>query len=170
MYITLKASAKNEKSVFQAFAPLTRFFDAVMKELPERVESIVANVIAQVFEAEGGGSEWAGLAYYTQAERVRLGYSPERPILVREGTYMDALTEPYSPYYVSEYESSGEGSFIQRIGTTHPLFPWHEKGTEPPHDMPARPATPVGDEFVYEVIVRHLNEYLDALLEEALDA
>lgn len=170
MFITLKADKKNEPNVSRAFAPFNRFFDAVMKELPERVESIVAHVIAEVFEAEGGGSEWTALAYYTQAERARLGYGPRRPILVREGTYMDALTEPFSPFYVSEYVSSGEGSFIQRIGTTHPLFPWHEKGTSPPHDMPARPATPVGDPFIYEIIVEHLNGCLKTLLEEALDA
>ena len=161
MYITLKASSKNESNIKRAFTPFKRFSKLVMEELPEVVEDVVANVIADVFEFEGPRTEWTALADYTQAERARLGYGPRRPILVREGTYRGALIDSRSPFYVSERESTGEGSFIQRIGTTHPLFPFHEEGTRL---MPARPATPVGDAFVYEMIVEHLNEYLDALM------
>lgn len=167
MYITLKASSENKSSVLHAFVPLKRFFDAVMEELPEVVEDTVANMIADVFQFEGPRNEWVALAPYTQEERARLGYGPHRPILVREGVYRGALIDSRSPFYVSERESIGEGSFVQRIGTTHPLFPWHEKGTR---FMPARPATPFGDDFVYEVIVEHLNEYLNALLEDVLNA
>jgi len=167
MYITLKANTKNEANTRRAFAPINRFFNCVMEELPVVVEETVARIIADVFEAEGPRNEWAALAEYTQAERARLGYGPNRPILVREGTYRGSFIDTDSPYYVSEYVSSGEGSFVQRIGTTNPLFPWHEKGTR---FMPARPATPVGDEFIFEMIVEDLNEYLTNLLEETRDA
>jgi len=165
MYITLKANKENGANVQRAFAPINIFFNRVIELFPMVVEETVASVIAEVFEAEGGQNEWTALAEYTQAERMRLGYGPKHPILVREGSYMQSFA-PDSPQYVSEYESSGEGSFVQKIGTTNPLFPWHEKSTRPPHNMPARPATPVGDPFVYEVIVRQLNEHLNAWLED----
>ena len=167
MYITLKARSQNKKSAFDAFAPLKRFFISVIEDLPVEVENIVASMIADVFEAEGPHDEWDALRPYTRSERVWLGYGPGHPILVREGTYMKALTDVDSPHYVSEYESSGEGSFVQRIGTTHPLFPWHEEGTE---HMVARPATHIGAPFVFEMIVETLNEYLKALIEETRDA
>lgn len=166
MYITLKASDKNESSVQRVFAPFTRFFDSVMEKLPEAVEDIVANIIAEVFEAEGGWNEWTALAEYTEKERVRLGYYPRHPILVREGTYRGSFIDFNSPFYVSEHESTVEGSFIHRIGTSNPLFPYHEQAIR----IPKRAATPVGDPFVYEVIVQHLNEYLNLLLEESLHA
>ena len=163
MHITLKAASRNELNVLHAFVPLIRFFNDVMEELPTVVENIVAYVIASVFEEEGSQNDWAPLAPYTQRERTRLGYGAEHPILVREGVYRGAFVDSNSPFYVSENVSIGESSFIQRIGTTNPLFPWHEKSTR---YMPARPATPVGDEFVFEVIVEELNEYLTSLLEE----
>lgn len=167
MYITLKASSENKSKVIRTFASLKRFSDAVMEELPDVVEDTVANAIADVFQFEGPRDEWVDLAEYTQEERARLGYGRHRPILVREGVYRGAFINSSSPFYVSERESIGKGSFVQRIGTTHPLFPWHEEGTE---FMPARPATPIGDPFVYEIIVDHLNNYLEVLLEDMLDA
>ena len=153
--------------MFDAFAPLNRFLNEIVEELPVVVEDTVARVIANVFEEEGSQNDWALLAPHTQRERARLGYGAEHPILVREGTYRGAFIDSDSPHYVSEHESTGERSYIQRIGTTHPLFPWHEKGTR---FMPARPATPVGDDFVFEMIVEDLNDYLKTLLEDALDA
>jgi len=166
MYITLKASQKNEVNVQRSFEPFTRFFDSVMKKLPMAMEDIVADVIAEVFEAEGGQNEWTALADYTEKERARLGYNPRHPILVREGTYMRSFIDLNSPFYVSEHVSSAKGSFVHRIGTSNPLFPYHEQAER----IPKRAATPIGDPFIYEVIVECLNGYLNMLLEEAQDA
>jgi len=163
MYITLKARSFNKTEMFDAFAPLKHFFNLVMDELPKVVEDTVAYAIERVFEEEGSRNDWAPLAPYTQKERTRLGYGAERPILVREGTYRGAFIDFDSPYYVSELESVGDSHYVQRIGTTHPLFPWHEKGTR---YMPARPATPIGDEFIFGMIVEDLNFYLKALIED----
>jgi len=166
MYITLKASSENKSNMKRAFTPLSSFFDVVMEELPVVVEDTVANIIESVFEYEGSRYGWESLRPYTQMERARLGYGAEHPILVREGTYRDSFIDPNSPHYVSDLELIGEGSYVQRIGTTNPLFPWHEKGTQPPHNMPARPATPIGDDAILEDIVTALNEYLTSLLED----
>lgn len=164
MFITLKARAPNGPNVRRAFAPLDRFLNEIVEELPVVVENTVAYAIERVFEEEGSQNDWAPLAPYTQKERTRLGYGAEHPILVREGVYRGAFIDSDSPHYVSEHGSTGERSYIQRIGTTHPLFPWHEKSTR---FMPARPATPLGDDFIFEMIVEDLNHYLDALMEEA---
>ena len=163
MYITLKARTQNRTEMFDAFAPLKQFFNLVSDELPVVVEDTVAYAIERVFEEEGSRNQWAPLAPYTQKERTRLGYGAEHPILVREGTYRGAFIDSNSPHYVSEHETIGDNHYVMRIGTTNSLFPWHEKGTR---YMPARPATPIGDEFIFEMIVETLNEYLKALIED----
>lgn len=163
MYITLKAHNLNKSHMHDLFAPFSLFFFRVMEELPEVVENTAARIILNVFEEEGSQNQWAALAPATQRERKRLGYDPEHPILVREGTYRGAFIDHDSPYYVSEVEGGREGSYVQRIGTSNPLFPFHEHGTE---HMPARPATPLGDAFIGEMIVEDLNMFLKALIED----
>lgn len=60
---------------------------------PEVVR-IFQGIVAKAFESEGAstGAPWKPLAKSTQAERKRLGYGPQHPILERTGTLKRALT------------------------------------------------------------------------------
>jgi len=166
MHLTLKASIQNKATVEKAFEPLNAFFDAVANDLPVRVEEIVSDVIYSIFESEGYNSSWDDLALSTQRERSRLGYDPEHPILVREGTYRESFIDFDSPYYAVEHEASSPHSYVHRIGTSNPLFPFHELASR----ISPRPATPLGDVNVYYMIVEEIQEYLATLLKEVQDA
>jgi len=157
MFIALKHDRKNRgklRRVFKAWDHVVRNFAYT---LPAKAKEVVAHVIFNVFENEGFQNPWAPLTPSTQKERARLGYGPEHPILVREGTYMGAFIHSDSPYYVAEETPTGENSYVLEIGTTNPLFPWHEKSTR---FMPARPTTPIGDSSVSEAILEGLMDFI----------
>lgn len=68
---------------------------------------VFQQIQTQVFASEGGstGAPWPQLAPSTQAQRRRLGFGPQHPILQRTGTLMRALT-------------IGEGAYISTTPTT----------------------------------------------------
>lgn len=94
-----------------------------------------------------GGGEWAELAPSTQRQRERLGYDPDRPILIRDATVYGALF-PYATGNLFEVMSDGVRAGIGG-GDIHPGYAgerstetigqiayWLHNGTE---KMPARP-------------------------------
>ena len=81
--------------------------DAVddMTEPFEKMAEDFAEQEQKVFAEEGPG--WKPLALSTQWDRLRHGYLPSNPILVREGTLRASLTDlhdPLSAYTVSPNE------------------------------------------------------------------
>lgn len=72
-----------------------------------QVAKAFQTIQAKVFSTEGGstGAPWPQLAPSTQAQRRRLGYGPQHPILQRSGKLMRALT-------------IGEGAYVSTTPTT----------------------------------------------------
>jgi len=164
MYLTLKASNKNETTLKNVFRGLNYFVNTMLfeDEFPVVVENTVARIIANVFEEEGSQNQWEPLDISTQRERSRLGYDPEHPILVREGTYKGSFIDFDSPFYVTEHVETPTG-YVHRIGTSNPIFPFHEQAVR----IPVRAVTPIGDDCVFDMIIEDLKEFLEGVLKDA---
>jgi hypothetical protein len=110
---------------------LDRFFDR-LERLPrlladddEPIRESIRRGFALNFEreAEGNGRPWSDLAESTNEERIRQGYPPEHPILVRSGSYRASFVEEFAEGHVSAQGVSDvrllieEGSGDIRVGT-----------------------------------------------------
>ena len=112
-------------------------------------------------ESAGNGPRWAALAESTNEERVRLGYPPEHPILVRSGAYRSSFVDEFGEGHVSAQGLSDvslvieEGSGDIRMGTLE--LGWV--------NIPARPV--LGLHFVaQDRIGDEIDDILNRLLEE----
>ena len=101
--------------------------------------------------ASGRAAQWAPLAASTVAERVRLGYGGEHPILWRTGMLGESLAMAGAPGNISEV-----GDWEARFGTDIPYGRFHQLGTR---RMPARPIVGLTRDRK-AAVVRRLRDYL----------
>jgi len=135
---------------------------------PAALASMVADVIRDGFAANfaseraGNGAPWATLAARTQAERARLGFPPEHPILVRTGDYRRSFVDAADPDHIEESATTGD-RWTLAVGSRDYRVAWHELGTG---IMPARPALEM-DQAHQERIAQALEAMIGAILAEA---
>lgn len=109
-----------------------------LAEAPFRAAAITAPVLADaVKEIFGHDPPLQTLADATQTERVRIGFTPNDP-LVRTGELRDSV----------EHDTDGT---IAGVGSSNFLAPIHEFGTA---HIPPRPAFKLGFEAAYEYVQR----------------
>lgn len=158
-------------SVAAAEAMFDRIRDTVDRMGPIVIDAAMEfahNVILDIFRGEGysgivGSRPWAPLAPRTRAERVRLDFPAEHPILYRTGSLLDALVDEGSPMHVIEMNQIGPGHWQGKMGTTDPRFEELQMGVED-RNLPARPMWPVGDSEAQ--FVRNLEEHLIKVIEQ----
>lgn len=119
---------------------LLRFADNAndLTDQMSEVAVILRQASERQFETEGGytGEKWPELADSTQRDRVRHGFPPKHPILVRTHRLMDSLTRAADPEHIEEPSADS-----LRFGTTVPNAVYHQS-SRPRHKIPFRP--PVG--------------------------
>lgn len=89
-------------------------------------------------EQTGQGRPWAALRPFTIAERTRLGYGGQHPILVRTGSLRSSYTARGSDS-VNELTPDSTG-WVLAVGSQHRNALKHEQGEG---RVPARPVTPL---------------------------
>lgn len=115
----------------------------------QTIGHVLEDSIFQWFTSQGFGT-WAPLSAYTIAEKERLGYG-DQPPLVREGTLRDGLTRPDAPghkFLVSPNEVT-----VGVYGEVVPYAYWLDSGTA---RMPARAlvhATPEAIDKILEIVL-----------------
>jgi hypothetical protein len=132
--------------------------------LADMVADVIRDGFAANFEAEraGNGAPWATLAARTQAERRRLGFPPEHPILVRTGDYRRSFVDRNNPDHIEESTTAGD-RWTLAVGSQDYRVAWHERGTG---IMPARSALEM-DQAHQERIAQALETMVGAILAEA---
>lgn len=119
---------------------LLRFGDNAndLTDQMREVAVILRQASERQFQTEGAytGEKWPELAVSTQADRVRHGYPPKHPILVRTHRLMDSLTRAADPEHIEEPSADS-----LRFGTSVPYAVYHQS-SRPRHKIPFRP--PVG--------------------------
>ena len=102
------------------------------------VAVIMRRASEQQFATEGGhtGEKWPELAVSTQRDRIRHGFPPKHPILVRTHRAIDSLTRAADPEHIEEPSADS-----LRFGSTVPYLVYHQS-SRPRHKIPFRP--PVG--------------------------
>ena len=58
--------------------------------------------MSKQFTKEGRRPRWGGLSYITNVDRVGDGFSPDHPVLYREGTLRDSFAETRGEGHVRE--------------------------------------------------------------------
>lgn len=131
---------------------------ADMSEAWQQVGQDLLDSFRDNFTSEGGGfggwSSWAPLADSTVAERARLGYGGEHPILQRTGQLMESLTTEGAPGNVFEV---GPNSLT--VGTEVYYAPFHQFGTR---KMPSRPVVGLSWDMQSQIVDR-LNTYVQSV-------
>ena len=135
----------------------------------EQVGTALLQDFAQNFRDEGGmfgrgaWAQWQPLRPSTVADRRRLGYPGEHPILVREGNLMASVTQRGAAGNVFEV---GPNSLV--LGTTDRKAKYHQFGTR---RMPARKIVGIspqraGWNGAAGSIVNMLQQYVNKLIRE----
>ena len=139
------------QSLRRDFSGMVEAAHPVLREVGEEIK---AHAQAKIGLLNPG---WESLAPATQAERERLGYAPNEPLL-RDGTLRDAITYDVDYDHVligvkSEQVTAATGKSVD-IGD---VAVWQEHGTEtiPPRPFLA-PALHENAEHVGNLIAEHL--------------
>lgn len=141
MRVGLRLSLASLAHLEDVFEDLESRLQDVGPNLADIAVDFVHDVLEESFAEEGsGGRPWAPLAFSTAMERVRQGYEPFHPILVRSGGLRSGLIDSDDPHQVLDIRENG-GDLSVSIGTDDPRFAWHQQGTP---TMPARPMWPEG--------------------------
>lgn len=115
------------------------------KHLQTRLGDAVRDGISLNFERQraGDGQLWVRLAPGTVAERVRLGYPGERPILQRRGEYRRGFTDPRHHNHLVRLRLRPAGWDFE-VGSDDIRVSTHEGGRGPLSKFKAAiPARPV---------------------------
>lgn len=123
----------------------------------DEIQGAILRGLAQnfVLQRAGNRGSWRPLAPRTQADRLRRGYPPSRPILKRTGDYRDSvIVAGHGDHYSQAWRSSS--AFALEEGSESRLDVFHEGGTR---IMPARPATEMDADGE-----AHLGRTIDAVL------
>lgn len=125
-------------------------------DMQDEVGDAVRQGAYRSFNWQGSrGGAWLGLARVTQLERVRLGYPPARPILVRSGAYMRSFTNRNDPNHIQDYQATGEGWALE-VGSRDERAPVLEFGLGP---IPPRPVLDL-----HEPDEEHILDVIDGIL------
>jgi len=158
--IILKPSAESERAA-RAFVRQVEQLDAMPEEALRPAQAAIRATFAANFASESaGGAQWAPLAPRTVAERIRLGYPGERPILVRSGSYRRTFTEPDDPDHYGEIERRSGRTVIEE-GTRDIRAGTLEFGSD---RVPARPVMQPG-----EAGREHIGAVLDRIFDTWLE-
>lgn len=133
---------ENSRRDFADFAQqiegLAKLPDDALRPVQEAIRaSFAANFAAE----SAGATPWAPLAPRTVADRERLGYPGEHPILVRSGQYRRSFIDPADDEHYSRVTTEG-GRTVIAEGTTDIRAGTLEFGSD---RVPARPALIPGD-------------------------
>mgnify|MGYP006969396131 FL=1 len=142
---------------------LDRLIDRISRPGPRQTRHIadaIRQQFAENFTRQGSGAgQWARLAPSTIAQRRRLGFAGQRPILVRTGRYRASFTQRGAANHYETVQYRGGYTTID-VGSDDERGEWLERGTR---RMPARPVTLLGDDQsdnimrVIDFVVRSLE-------------
>ena len=127
------------------FDELERLIDKISRPGAGETRKI-ADGIRQEFQRNfttqsSGFGRWAGLAQSTVTQRRQLGYSGERPVLVRSGGYRASFVQRGGDNHES-IQTTGFGLVID-VGSNDRRAIFHERGTR---NMPQRSVTMLTDD------------------------
>jgi phage gpG-like protein len=150
----LRMSVEGETIIARRFTALADRLDDPSPAWPYVAQAARA-AFADAFRSEGATTDagaWPQLADATVAERRRLGFPPDHPILQRTGRLRRSLTLPGSEHlYVPTR------GFVM-VGSTVEYFPYHQS-TAPRTRLPRRAPISLTADQRHEV-VRPLRRYL----------
>ena len=158
--IRLKATDEAQREIDSLTRQIERLAALPADALRPTQEAIRASFAANFFNESAGAAPWAPLAPRTVAERERLGYPGEHPILVRSGQYRHSFIDPDDDDHYSRVSSEG-GRTVIAEGTTDIRAGTLEFGSD---RVPARPAllpSDAGRQRITEALDRLFATWLD---------
>lgn len=127
------------REISSASASIATGLESNFRVIVKEIEETAKEEIGIYQPAYGAFDAWAPLAESTKADRVRLGYSKDEPLL-RSGELRDSI----------ESEVVGLAAIV---GTKNQIGLWQEVGTD---RIPPRP-------FIGPAYVRKINPLLEAI-------
>lgn len=140
-----QSAFRDVESLESAISKARRDFPSMWKKALHDSADIPRKHLANNFEKSGAkfSQQWTELALSTQKQRLKKGYKPQKPILVRRGWLRASVTNKNSKNHKQEINENGITLYSTlTIQGGHNLFDIHQHGTK---KIPARPMSNKGN-------------------------